>query len=127
MAPPKTLLLAGTVKQGANKAIVNLGLQLFNSIRVVFRLRRIRRQAGQSVCKESLIRLRDAAHTKEDVVLWKTHDLTDPSCTFTPAEREDFEKNKLHLFMENRRAGQRNGHCLGDHAVEEVSHILHIW
>ena len=73
-AKPKTV--------GQDRNDVNLGLRLFQAIRVVFRLRRIHRQVGQSVYKESLLRLRDAAHTKEDVALWKTHDLTDvAACT----------------------------------------------
>ena len=127
VTPPKTLLCPNIIKQGANKSDVNLGSRLFRDIHVVFRLRRVHRQAGESVYKESLIRLRDAAHTKEDVALWKTHDLTDPSCNFTPEDRERLEKHSLHLFMENRRAGQRNGRRLGDHAVEHDAHILRIW
>lgn len=68
--------------------------------------------------KESLLRLRDAAHTKEDVELWKSHDLTNLStCTLTVEERKLFESQSVHLFCENRRAGQFNGCRLGEDAA----------
>ena len=63
----RTLLNQKTKMIGQDRLSVNLGLRLFRDIKVVFRLRRIHRQVGQSVYKESLLRLRDAAHTKEDV------------------------------------------------------------
>ena len=115
VTPERTLLNAKAKAGGQDRHEVNLGLRLFQAIRVVFRLRRIHRQVGQSAYKESLLRLRDAAHTKEDVALWKTHDLTDVSaCTLSVEERKLFEQEGVHLLCENRRAGQFNGRRLGE-------------
>ena len=87
-----TLLCSKAKSVGQDRRYVNLGLRLFQQIRVVFRLRRIHRQVGQSLYKESLLRLRDAARAKEDVQLWKSHDLTDlAACTLTVEERKFFE------------------------------------
>ena len=127
--PERTLLCSKAKSVGQDRHDVNLGLRLFQQIRVVFRLRRIHRQVGQSLYKESLLRLRDAAHTKEDVQLWKSHDLTDvAACTLTVEERKFFEGKCVHLFCENRRAGQFNGRRLGeDVAGKENSTILRVW
>ena len=75
------------------------------------------------------MRLRDAAHTKEDVQLWKSHDLTDlAACTLTVEERLFFEQKCVHLFCENRRAGQFNGRRLGEDVMDkDSSTILRIW
>ena len=129
VTPERTLLNAKPKTVGQDRNDVNLGLRLFQAIRVVFRLRRIHRQVGQSVYKESLLRLRDAAHTKEDVALWKTHDLTDvAACTLSVAERKLFEQEGVHLFCENRRAGQFNGRRLGeDTAARTDGSILRLW
>lgn len=127
--PERTLLNSNPKTAGQDRQDVNLGLRLFQQIRVVFRLRRIHRQVGQSVYKESLLRLRDAAHTKEDVELWKSHDLTNLStCTLTVEERKLFESQSVHLFCENRRAGQFNGCRLGEDAASKTDGcILRIW
>ena len=127
--PERTLLNSNPKTAGQDRQDVNLGLRLFQQIRVVFRLRRIHRQVGQSVYKESLLRLRDAAHTKEDVQLWKTHDLTNlSSCTLSVEERKLFESQSVHLFCENRRAGQFNGCRLGEDAASKTDgSILRIW
>ena len=61
VTPERTLLNAKPKAAGQDRHEVNLGLRLFQAIRVVFRLRRIHRQVGQSAYKESLLRLRDAA------------------------------------------------------------------
>ena len=129
VAPERTLLNAKPKASGQDRLDVNLGLRLFQAIRIVFRLRRIHRQVGQSAYKESLLRLRDAAHTKEDVALWKSHDLTDVSaCTLSVEERKLFEKEGVHLFCENRRAGQFNGRRLGEDAVAcTEGSILRLW
>ena len=129
VTPERTLLNAKAKAGGQDRYEVNLGLRLFQSIRVVFRLRRIHRQVGQSAYKESLLRLRDAAHTKEDVALWKTHDLTDVSaCTLSVEERKLFEQEGVHLFCENRRAGQFNGRRLGEDAAACTDGtILRLW
>ena len=73
---------------------------------------------GQSVYKESLLRWRDAAHTKEDVALWKSHDLRDVSaCTLSVEERNCSKRQVRILFCENRHAGQFNGRRLGEDAA----------
>ena len=87
-----------------------LGKRLFARFKTVVRLRRIHRQAGASHYKESLIRLRDGAMTKEDWQLWLTHDLADDGCKLTRKQRQHFEQGPLtHLFAENAGAGERNG------------------
>ena len=129
VAAEKTLLHQAALQSGKGAVEVNLGGRLFHSIRNVFRLRRIHRQAGQSVYKESLLRIRDGAHTKEDVSLWQSHDVTHTSCTLSVAERRVFEKERVHLFCENRRAGQFNGQRLGEDVsnMDDGSTILRIW
>ena len=127
--PERTLLNQQTKTAGYDRHDVNLGLRLFKRIQLVFRLRRIHRQVGQSVYKESLLRLRDAAHTKEDVELWRTHDLTDLSaCTFSVEERKKFEADAVNLFCENRRAAEFNGRRLGEMVTEaDGKEILRLW
>ena len=129
VTPERMLLNSQPKTAGQDRHDVNLGLRLFQNIRVVFRLRRIHRQVGQSVYKESLLRLRDAAHTKEDVALWKSHDLTDVSaCTLSVEERKLFEQEGVHLFCENRRSGQFNGRRLGEDAASCTDgNILRLW
>ena len=128
VAAEKTLLHARPLQAGQSREEVNLGLRLFLGIKNVFRLRRIHRQVGQSAYKDSLLRVRDAAHTKEDVQLWQSHDLTSPSCALTPSERVAFEKERVHMFCENRKAGLFNGQRLGEHAAEQGrGHILRVW
>ena len=83
---------------------VNLGARLFRNIQNVFRLRRIHRQAGASEFKESLLRLRDAAHTKEDVALWKTHDVTSPECKLSPEQIRVFQRDRVHLSISSVRS-----------------------
>ena len=103
----KTLLNPFAYNKGRDSAAINLGGKLFRNISNVFRLRRIHRQAGASVYKESLLRLRDAAHTKGDVELWKTHDLASPTCTLTPEEIRRFETQRCSLKKKKGRAVQR--------------------
>ena len=52
------------------------GQRLFNLFEEVVRLRRIYRQKGKSIFKDSTLRLRDAAMTFEDYELWQKHDLS---------------------------------------------------
>ena len=129
VTPERTLLNSKPKTAGQDRRDVNLGLRLFQAIRVVFRLQRIHRQVGASAYKESLLRLRDAAHTKEDVALWKSHDLTDvAACTLSVEERKLFEQKAVHLFCENRRAGQFNGRRLGEDAAScAEGNILRLW
>ena len=122
-------LLHGTVQStGKDTMEVNLGARLFRNISNVFRLRRIHRQAGASQYKESLLRLRDAAHTKEDVALWKSHDMTSPDCTLSAEEIRSFQRDRVHLFCEKQRAGAFNGRRLGEDATAAGgSGILRVW
>eukprot|EP00438_Fugacium_kawagutii_P027335 Skav236340 [mRNA] locus=scaffold918:1:1632:+ [translate_table: standard] len=124
----RTLLNMSAQVSGKDNLEVNLGARLFNSIRNVIRLRRIHRQVGVSPYKESLLRLRDAAHTKEDVALWKTHDLTSAECALSPEEIRSFHKDRVHLFCEKQRAGQFNGRRLGEDATAQGgAGILRVW
>eukprot|EP00435_Cladocopium_sp_Y103_P002666 s5576_g1.t1 len=124
----KTLLHGTVLRTGKDVKEVNLGARLFGNIQNVFRLRRIHRQAGASQFKESLLRLRDAAHTKEDVALWKTHDLTSPENILSREEVRAFERDRVHLFCEKQRAGAFNGRRLGEDATAAGgSGILRIW
>ncbi len=113
--------------QGTHSARANLGKRLFQRFTKVVRLRRIHRQPGASAYKESLIRLRDAAMTKEDWALWQQHDLAEgPLCKLTRQQREKLEKDVTHLFAENAGAGQRNGEMAGEHAQRKGRHILRV-
>ena len=124
----RTLLHGKSLVGGQSRADVNVGLRIFQGIRNVIRLRRIHRQAGQSIYKESLLRLRDLAHTKEDVDMWRSHDLTSPKCCLSPAERLEFEVRRVHLFCENKRAGEFNGQRLGEEVAKKADgHIVRIW
>ena len=124
----RTLLHGSVQSTGKDSMEVNLGSRLFRGITNVFRLRRIHRQAGASQFKESLLRLRDAAHTKEDVALWKTHDMVSPECTFSAEETRAFLKDRVHLFCEKQRAGAFNGRRLGEDAtMPGGSGILRVW
>ena len=104
----------------------NHGLRLFDQFTTVVRLRRIHRQPGASTYKESLIRLRDGAMTKEDHALWSKHDLAADGCTFTPQQRATLEGKVTHLFAENAGAGERNGFMAGCLAEQEGKHILRV-
>ena len=129
VAKEKTLLCPDVLRAGQDQSVGNLGLRLFRQIRAVFRLRRIHRQTGQSHYKDSLLRLRDAAHTKEDVDLWRTHDLSSAACELSVQERQDLSKTAVHLFCENRRAGEFNGRSLGEALLTPsvAGRALRIW
>ena len=121
-------LLHGTGCTGTDSTEVNLGSRLFRNVNNVFRLRRIHRQAGASQYKESLLRLRDAAHTKEDVALWKSHDLTSPERTLSAEEIRVFQRDRVHLFCEKQRTGAFNGRRLGeDGTAVRSGGILRVW
>ena len=124
----RTLLHGTGCSTGTDSMEVNLGARLFRNIGNVFRLRRIHRQAGASQYKESLLRLRDAAHTKEDVALWRTHDLTSSECTLSVEEIQAFERERVHLFVEKQRTGAFNGRRLGeDGTAVRSGGILRVW
>ena len=127
ISPSLSLLNVNVVRDAREQKAANHGLRLFQAFDTVVRLRRIHRQPGASTYKESLIRARDGAMTKEDYAEWKTHDLGDPeTCTLTPKERAYFEERTPHLFTENALAGQRNSHKLGQHTVAASGAVLRI-
>jgi hypothetical protein len=114
---------------GARHACANLGLRLFGRFTTVVRLRRIHRQPGASQYKESLVRLRDGAMTKEDHAHWLQHDLAaGRECKLTQQQRKRFEDSDevTHLFAENAGAGERNGEMAGRLAQETGRSILRV-
>ena len=75
----------------------------------VVRLRRIHRQKGADVFKESTIRLRDAAVTPEDYKLWQEHVLISSDARPAWDGGEDLLSRCLVLVAENEVAGRVNG------------------
>jgi hypothetical protein len=77
--PPvlSSILLEGVPLQESTKSNLRFnaltGRRMFGQFEKVLRLRRIHRQKGADPYKESTMRLRDAAQTKEDHDLWYTH------------------------------------------------------
>ena len=123
-----SLLHAHTVHGFTEAKLANVGLRLFDGCtRTVVRLRRIHRQPGASVYKESLLRSRDGAMTKEDHELWITHDSTRPNCELTASAKARFDSGSVpHLFLENAFAGEYNGLQCGRSARASGSTILRI-
>ena len=122
-----SLLCTATLREDTYRArMANLGARLFRGFTKVVRLRRVHRQPGASVYKESLLRLRDAAHTKEDHARWQEHDLGSSACTLDAAQRKRFEGEVIHLFAENAGAGARNGHMAGELAKAQKRTILRV-
>ena len=121
-----SLLCPHLVAAGCRHKTANLGQRLFASFQTVVRLRRIHRQPGASVYKESLIRLRDGAMTQDDHKLWRQHDLGSAECTLDDAARKRFERDVSHLFSENAPAGARNGRMAGDFAREQTRSVLRV-
>jgi hypothetical protein len=78
----------------------------------VVRLRRIHRQKGADLFKESTIRLRDAAVTLEDYKLWQEHVLASPDANHDWDGGEDLLSRALTLVAENEVAGRVNGSVL---------------
>ena len=72
-------LLSGTAvlegKTGGLRSLALTGRQNFAQFEDVIRLRRIHRILGKDPYKETTMRLRDAAITVEDHILWKSHEL----------------------------------------------------
>ena len=127
VSPSLSLLHPYIVREIREHKAANLGMRLLAGFDTVVRLRRVHRQAGASVFKESLIRTRDGAMTKEDHALWRSHDLADiDACSLSPEERSYFEDDVPHLFAENVPAGARNGFKLGQHASAKGVTILRV-
>ena len=100
------------------------GRQTFAQFEDVIRLRRIRRQTGVDAFKESTMRLRDVAITKEDHELWKTHELdtllgSGPgSASPCPWQGgETLISEAVILVPENAAAGKINGEQLAGRAL----------
>jgi hypothetical protein len=126
VAASLSLLNSDPERHGREQKTANHGKRLFLAFDTVVRLRRIHRQPGASQYKESLIRTRDGAMTKDDHELWAQHNLTDAdACTLTEAQRVAF--NRLpHLFAENAGAGERNGIEVGQEAARASNFILRV-
>jgi len=78
----------------------------------VVRFRRIHRQKGADLFKESTIRLRDAAVTLDDYKLWQEHALSSPDARPDWDGGEDLTSRGLMLVAENEVAGRVNGNEL---------------
>ena len=89
------------------------GQRLFKTFTEVVRLRRVYRQRGKSLFKDSTLRLRDVALTFDDHALWQTHDLAGalaaPKAAEDVAVKRTLEEEALWLVTENKLAGARNG------------------
>ena len=87
------------------------GQKLFRAFTEVLRLKRIHRQKGADVFKESTMRLRDAAITLEDYELWKEHELDsiDPAQSAPWEGGEKLLATGLTLVATNKQAGTLNG------------------
>ena len=100
------------------------GRQTFAQFEDVIRLRRIHRQNGVDAFKESTMRLRDAAITKEDYELWKTHELDKlwgaGQCSASPCPWQGggaLVSEAVVLVPENAAAGKINGRQLAARAL----------
>ena len=111
-------LLEGIPLQESTKSnrrfLALTGRRIFSQFEQVLRLRRIHRQKGADPFKESTMRLRDAAQTKEDHDLWHTHSVDDcdsPDDAPWPGG-EGLLKDALYLVADNTQAGRINGNQL---------------
>ena len=115
-------LLDGVALQESMKANTRFlalnGRTIFGEIDKVLRLRRIHRQKGADLYKESTMRLRDAAMTKEDHDLWSTHavDGCDSLHDAPWLGGERLLKDALHLVADNTQAGRLNWQRLAEAA-----------
>jgi len=145
-AATHTLLHEGVVPGACKeRMLVNAGLRAFQEFKTVIRLRRVHRIKGASLYRESLLRLRDGAMTKGDVLVWRSHDLAGPGiseaerASLTPAERKYVEANELslrdrsylqnevpHLFAENAGAGRFNADRAGELAQRGGLRVLRV-
>ena len=127
VSPSLSLVYDGTHSGIREHKAANQGLRLLQLFDTVVRLRRVHRQPGACRYKESLIRLRDGAMTKEDHALWATHNLNDvDTCELTDEQRSYMEDKVPHLFAENAFAGVRNGHKAGAQARATGTTILRV-
>ena len=107
--PPalSTSLMAGMpiVESSGDRArcLALAGRQTFNEFLDVIRLRRIHRQQGVCLFKETTMRLRDAALSVEDYNLWKSHELenVDPTSVCSWDDSNQLLEDALFLAPEN--------------------------
>ena len=105
-------------KHGGLRTMALTGRQTFAEFEDVLRLRRIHRILGQDPFKESTMRLRDAAITVEDHLLWKTHEVEslEPDAVSSSGESwvgsESLLREALVLVTDNAQAGSINGQRL---------------
>ena len=117
-----TLLPDVPVVVGAQKNtrfLAMQGRQIFSEITQIIRLRRVHRQKGADLFKESTLRLRDAAITLEDYQLWMEHsvDLCGADDKDAPWEGgEQLLDQALYLVADNSQAGRINGQRLAARA-----------
>ena len=94
-----------------------MGRQTFAQFEDVIRLRRIHRILGKDPYKETTMRLRDAAITLEDYMLWKSHEIEslepdDDSSEPLWQDAENLLRDALVLVTDNAQAGRINGRRL---------------
>ena len=129
--PPvlSSTLLDGVVLQENTKSNLRFlaltGRRTFGQFEKMLRLRRIHRHKGADPYKESTMRLRDAAMTKEDHELWQTHSVDEcESINDAPwTGGEGLLKDALYLVADNTQAGRINGQRLASAApsIQEPS------
>ena len=118
--PPalSTSLMAGMpiVESSGDRArcLALAGRQTFNEFLGVIRLRRIHRQQGACLFKETTMRLRDAALSVEDYNLWKSHELENvgPTSECSWDDSNHLLEDALFLVPENMLPGKINGQRL---------------
>ena len=88
------------------------GREQFGKFTDVIRLRRIHRQKGADEYKNSTMRLRDAAITPADHLLWQEHVLDSTDSFPNWPEGAGLQKEALILVTQNAIAGRVNGERL---------------
>ena len=96
-------------------------LRFEHFMKQAIRLRRIHRQKGADEYKETTMRLRDAAITAEDHLLWQQHVLASPETEPTWEGGEGLQRTGLVLVAQSAIAGRVNGQRLKERTrpVEE--------
>ena len=118
-----SLLPGNSLQEGKNSGLRTLALagrQTFDQFEDVLRLRRIHRILGQDPFKETTMRLRDAAITVEDHILWKSHEVEslEPDSVSSSESswlgNGDLLREALVLVTDNAQAGAINGQRLSE-------------
>ena len=120
-----SLLRGSRVEEGVRSGLRHRAMQgrlrFEHFMKQVIRLRRIHRQKGADEYKETTMRLRDAAITAEDHLLWQQHVLSSTETEPTWEGGEGLQKTGLVLVAQNAIAGRVNGQRLKERTrpVEE--------